>query len=79
MKMWLGKASERGVVVINNWWQLLPLTEARWHFYVFCLFSFLKKNYKKYTYSCSSGTNEIKFEQQLQMTYTDDENDQGVK
>ena len=43
------------------------------------VFFFEKKNYKKYTYSCSSGTNEIKFEQQLQMTYTDDENDQGVK
>ena len=28
--------------------------------------------------SGSSETNEIKFEQQLQMTYTDDENDQGV-
>lgn len=28
--------------------------------------------------SSSSDTNEIKFEQQLQMTYTDDENDQGV-
>ena len=30
-------------------------------------------------YSCSSETNEIKFEQQLQMTYTDDKHDQGVK
>ena len=28
--------------------------------------------------SSSSDTNKIKFEQQLQMTYTDDENDQGV-
>lgn len=26
----------------------------------------------------SSETNETKFEQHLQMTYTDDENDQGV-
>lgn len=43
-----------------------------------CLFSFLKKkNYKKY--SCSFEANEIKFEQQLRMTYTDDENSQTKK
>ena len=68
--MWLGKAS----LIDDNYFPLQRPNDT----FIYCLFSVLKKNYKKYMCNGSSETNETKFEQHLQMTYTDDENDQGV-